>query len=84
MSGLDKLIERMRRNPKAVRFDELVRALASLGWWEAAVRGSHHRFRSSAGEELTVVRPHGGRAYCSPRAVLDVLAMVDAAECDDD
>ncbi|MBI2298934.1 MAG: type II toxin-antitoxin system HicA family toxin [Armatimonadetes bacterium] len=83
--SLDDLIAAMRRNPKGVRFGELVRVIESCGYAQVRTSGSHCIFRpvSGSGSSLVVARPHGGRDYVSPAAVRDVLALV-AASADDD
>ena len=83
MASIEKLLQRLRNNPRAVRYDELVRVLRWLGWSEVGSRGSHHRFEPADGTRfLVVVKPHGGRKHVSPRAVADVLAVADQQETD--
>lgn len=78
MSTIEKLLARLRRNPKAARYDDVVRLLASIGWAEVRTRGSHVRFESADGDvALVVVRPHGREPYCAYADVMIVLAIVE-------
>ncbi len=85
MSSLDKLLERMRRNPRDVRHEELAPALGAAGYVLVRTAGSHQVFRPANGEgqSLVVALPHGSRAVVSPAAVRDVLAAVDAKRARD-
>jgi predicted RNA binding protein YcfA (HicA-like mRNA interferase family) len=84
VSSIGKLIARMRRNPRQVRYEELLRVLRHLGWREVEASGSHRRFDASDGSAFViVVRPHGGRTHCHPRDVLDVLVWVPSGDEDD-
>jgi predicted RNA binding protein YcfA (HicA-like mRNA interferase family) len=74
VSSIEKLVARMRRNPRQVRFPELVRLLHHHGWQEVAADGSHFRFEPPDGSRyVIVVRPHGGVSHCDPAQVRRVL-----------
>ena len=53
MSQLEKLIEKMRRLPPQMRYEEVARVLEALGFEEVRSRGSHHIFRHLDGRMLT-------------------------------
>jgi len=69
---LARRIARLRQNPKHVRFQELQAVLEAAGFSLRRVRGSHYYYKRA--EELVgIVKPHGGRKYCAPQDVKDVL-----------
>ncbi len=65
MSRRDKLLAKMRNNPKAVRFEELANLLEWYGFEPKRIRGSHHAY--TRGNFNVVVARHG--AHVSPSAV---------------
>ena len=69
MTKKEKLIEKMKSNPKDVGFDELHNYLVSNGatWREA--KGSH-RFYTLNGESLAVPRQHPLKAYLVRKAIV--------------
>jgi len=78
MAGVDKLLARLRNNPRNVTFDDLDRALNGAGYELVRVTGSHHIYRRTdrRGVPITVRRPSHGPV--APGAVRDVLACLDA------
>lgn len=42
MAKIEKLIEKMRRQPKGITFDEVKKALEYAGYREVRSNGSHH------------------------------------------
>jgi len=73
MSKRDKAIERLRQNPKSVRFDEIDRLLLSLGF-EKRQRGTSHATYSKGRNILTIPfhKPH-----ILPVYVKNVLHILD-------
>ena len=45
MGSLEKLKQKLVRNPRNVRFSDLARVLRDLGYHEVRAQGSHHVFR---------------------------------------
>lgn len=77
MSRREKLLEKMRRSPKTIRFSEVRALLRYEGFVLFNQRGSHCTYHRADGRLLTVVRPHGKRKTCHPediRKVLEALA----------
>lgn len=76
MSQFEKLLLRIRNNPKSVRFEELRKILAKYGYECTQPSGgsSHYTFRKN-GLILTVPK-HG--AYVKEIYVRQVLAALDA------
>jgi predicted RNA binding protein YcfA (HicA-like mRNA interferase family) len=75
MGTLDKLKRDVVKNPRAVRFNDIVVVLRALGYDLVRTSGSHCIFRpSSGGQSILIVRPHGTRAYC---AAVDVKKVVE-------
>ncbi|HHX95006.1 MAG TPA: addiction module toxin, HicA family [Clostridia bacterium] len=66
MSQLEKLLEKVRNNPKGVRFDELDRLLNKYGFQKRQPRkGSSHFTYTKGSIRVTVPfqQPHVGEAY---------------------
>lgn len=84
MSSIAKLLARMRRSPRQVRYEELLRVLRHYGWRVVNVTGSHQRFEPASGDAFVlVVRPHGTHTHCHPRDVADVLSVLPEGEDSD-
>ncbi|GIW34169.1 type II toxin-antitoxin system HicA family toxin [Meiothermus sp.] len=60
MGQLEKLLEKMRRLPPEMRYEEVERVLRAYGFIEKRANGSHHIFRHPDGRKLTVPK-HGGQ-----------------------
>jgi predicted RNA binding protein YcfA (HicA-like mRNA interferase family) len=81
MSSLEKLKRKLVENPRGIRFSELLRVLRDLGYAEARQRGSHHVFRPRGdGPSILIVKPHGGRAFCSAVDVKRVIHLLEEQE----
>ena len=72
MTKREKLLARIRNNPKNVRFDELEGLIVSHGFEKAGSRGSHNVYVRDT-IVITLVRPHGSKKFCHPLDVKDVL-----------
>jgi predicted RNA binding protein YcfA (HicA-like mRNA interferase family) len=68
----EKLLEKIRTNPKNVRFEELCNLLKDRGYDIINTKGSHYSF-SNGQKTLTIVKPHGGNKFCH---VLDVKEVI--------
>lgn len=73
---MEKLIHKMKNNPKNVRFSELERLIFKAGYELARVKGSHHVYVKED-KILTIIKPHGGRKFCHPQDVRDVLKLLE-------
>ncbi len=69
-------LQRLKRDPKGVRFSELERIILRTGFVLDRTRGSHHVY-VRGNRVLTVVKPHGGRKACHPRDVRDVIRFLE-------
>jgi predicted RNA binding protein YcfA (HicA-like mRNA interferase family) len=76
VTSLSDDLERLRRNPKGVRFADLDRMILRAGFTRDRSRGSHHVY-VRAGQILTVVKPHGRHTTCHPRDVRDVIRFLE-------
>ena len=58
MSKLEKLLQRIKNNPKSVRFEELNKILLNAGYERSQPRGgsSHYTYRKDSKEPITI--PH--------------------------
>ena len=54
MAQIDKLIEKMKRQPNGIRADEAVKVLEYFGYKLDRQQGSHMQFINSIGEVITV------------------------------
>ena len=56
MSKLEKLLQRIKNNPKTVRFDELDKILVNTGYERFQPRGgsSHYTYRKHGRNPLTI------------------------------
>jgi predicted RNA binding protein YcfA (HicA-like mRNA interferase family) len=82
MSKRDKLLQRLRNNPKNVTFDELVTLLGQYGILLERVRGSHHVFNTEIGDKtytLTIPYHRPLKAVYIKNA-LDLIAIIEAAQ----
>ncbi|WP_040779487.1 type II toxin-antitoxin system HicA family toxin [Calidithermus timidus] len=59
MAGLEKLLEKMRRLPPEMRYEEVERVLRAYGFEEVRSSGSHHLFRHPDGRMLSVPKHRG-------------------------
>jgi predicted RNA binding protein YcfA (HicA-like mRNA interferase family) len=72
VSKAEKLIDKIKDNPKHVHFDDLVKALKTKAYDIINTKGSHYSF--SNGETIiTIVKPHGGRKFCHMLDVKEVI-----------
>lgn len=69
MAKIEKLIEKMRRQPKGITFTEVKKVLEYAGYREVRSVGSHHHFRNAQGLLTTVKRENP----VNPEAVKDAL-----------
>jgi predicted RNA binding protein YcfA (HicA-like mRNA interferase family) len=77
MSKRDKLVERIRANPRNVRFADVVSLLRHEGFVLFNQRGSHCTFHRRGGRLLTIVKPHGRHKTCHPADVKKILAALN-------
>ena len=69
-------LERLRRNPRGVRFADLERVIFRAGFALDRSHGSHHVY-VRGGRVLTLVKPHGTHTSCHPRDVRDVIRFLE-------
>ncbi len=69
-------MERLKRNPKGIRFQDLERIILRAGFVLDRTRGSHCVY-VRGGRVLTVVKPHGKHKTCHPKDVRDVLRFLE-------
>ena len=73
MARREKLLQKMQRNPRGIRFAELQALLRYEGFVLFNRRGSHCTYHRADGRLLTIVRPHGKRKTCHPDDIRKVL-----------
>ena len=80
MARRDKLLRKIRNNPKNVSFNDLSKLLTYFDFEHVGASGSHHKFRRIINKEAVIImipykRPHIKSVY-----VKDVLAWIDVIE----
>ena len=73
MSKKAKLLAKIRNNPRAVRFEELVKLLEWHGFELKRISGSHHAYTDGCHVIIIARR----KPHVSPDAVKDVLRILD-------
>ena len=75
MSKLEKLLQRIKNNPKTVRFEELDKILRHEGYEPSQPRGgsSHYTYKRVGSRSLTIPRQI---PYVNEYYVRDVLAAL--------
>ena len=75
MSKLEKLLQRIKNNPKTVRFEELDKILKHEGYEPSQPRGgsSHYTYKKFGSRSLTIPRQI---PYVKEYYVSDVLATL--------
>jgi predicted RNA binding protein YcfA (HicA-like mRNA interferase family) len=59
MGKLEKLIEKFLRDPPELNYDDVYYLLINFGFQEVSAKGSHHTFRNSKGQKITVPKKGG-------------------------
>jgi len=77
MAKREKLLDRIRNNPRGTRFADLQRLLRASGFELQRVVGSHHIYRHATGRMCNIQEAPGGMA--KPYQVEQVLEAIDAA-----
>ena len=80
MTKKEKRLQKIRRNPREVTFDELVSVLEDQGFNFRKGRGSHYFSDAQIGDRVwtvTIVKPHGDQKYIHPKAVKRILKYID-------
>lgn len=73
MTQHDKLLQKMRNNPKHVRYPDLIKVLEKEGCTIGDDGAGSHVTVERDGHIETVVRPHGGEDKVKPYQVRRVL-----------
>jgi predicted RNA binding protein YcfA (HicA-like mRNA interferase family) len=76
MTKIDKLLARIRNNPKNVTFDDLRKVLEAYGFELRRSEGSHRMFKSPLAPDTLLVIPFK-RPYVKVKYVEDALALID-------
>jgi len=76
MTKREKLLERMRRNPRSIRFDEIETLLVSLGFVKRQKGSSHAVFTLGSYQVVVPFR----KPTIKPVYVQLVLALLDEIE----
>ncbi len=71
MSKTNKLLQRIKDNPKNVRFEDIESLLDGLGF-KIRSKGSHYTFKKDS-NIIMVVKPHGKKKFT---AIADVKKII--------
>ena len=83
MSKIQKLIDGMRNNPRAVRFEDLDKVMTRHGFASRQFGTSHVTYTKSA-KRATVAKPHGNSNLVKVVYVLQCLEAIQGEELDGD
>ncbi|MED4887778.1 type II toxin-antitoxin system HicA family toxin [Lysinibacillus fusiformis] len=72
MAKIEKIIKKMKNQPKGITFAEIKKVLVHNGYEEIRIRGSHHHFRNEQGLVTTIKRENP----VDIQAVEDVLNRI--------
>ena len=75
MTRRDKLIERIRNNPKAVRFEDACKLAQQLGFIHEGGKGSHRVFKRPGEPQQLNFQDRGG--YIPPYQARQLLVMLE-------
>ena len=82
VSSKKKRLEKIKRNPKGVKFRDLVLLLKSFGFTLERVSGSHHIFTHPAWDGILNIQNRGGEA--KPYQVRQAIkAIEEVSRCTD-
>ncbi len=59
MGKLEKLIDKLLRDPPELSYDDVDYILTNFGFKEVSTKGSHHTFRNNQGQKITVPKKGG-------------------------
>lgn len=72
MAGIDKIISKMKNQPRGIKYEEAKKVLEYYGYQHVRTKGSHFQFRNKNGDVTTI-------KYSNPLKisyVTDVLARI--------
>ena len=73
MAGAEKIIEKMKRQPNGISFEEAAKVLEYGGYMPVRNKGSHFHFRHGSGDVVTVVKETPAIKKCY---VKDILSRI--------
>lgn len=76
MSRRLKLLEKMRRSPGKIRFEQVDSLLRCEGFVLFNKRGSHRTYHHADGRLITIVVPHGSHTTCHPEDIRKLLEIL--------
>lgn len=56
MASIKKVVDKMKRQPNGIRFDEVDRVLRHYGYHTCRKRGSHMNFINDSGDVITIAK----------------------------
>ena len=83
MTKREKRLQKMRKSPRNITFDDLIRVLEDYGFVIRSGKGSHYSARVEINARvwtIAIVRPHGGKKYVYVGKVKETLEYLDEIE----
>lgn len=77
MTRQQKLLEKIRRGSRNIRFDELTALVEGFGFHRSRIRGSHHIFERPDVPEIVSLQPGKGN-QAKPYQIKQFLKLVEA------
>lgn len=80
MTKSEKRLQKMRQNPLAVSFADLIKVLEDYGYEIREAKGSHYFVRieiEGRSWKSTIVRPHSKKKSVDPRAIKSLLKQFE-------
>lgn len=77
MSRREKLLEKMRKSFRNIRFSEVDALLKYEEFVLFNKRGSHRTYHHADGRVITIVVPHGRRKTCQPADIRKLLRVLE-------
>ncbi|MDR1588939.1 MAG: type II toxin-antitoxin system HicA family toxin [Oscillospiraceae bacterium] len=76
MPSVEKIIEKMKRQPHSVQFSDVERVLAAYGYAFERLKGSHRRYGNGK-THITLPKQNPLKAACIS-AILDIIEEAEA------
>ena len=74
MASIDKLVDKMKRQPNGIRIEEVDKVLTYYGYILYRQKGSHRHYINSAGDVITIpIR----RPTIKPYYVLEIIRRLE-------
>ncbi|MCL1998980.1 MAG: type II toxin-antitoxin system HicA family toxin [Turicibacter sp.] len=73
MASVEKIVDKMKRQPHGVRYEEAKKVLEHNGYKATSQKGSHRTFRNAVGGSITVVEEKPAIKQYHVNAILQII-----------